>query len=159
MQGHNLEYRSLDLQNGDTPGEATIWLDVHNPFEPAEVRREHLVIPQKHGQQLMTGYKHRRVIELRGFVRGVGSTPTERQQSFRDASEALQAVIDLTLDPAPLIAFAPYLGLPTGSQSSIDALPLDAVPGTIDSVQSHQRWSIKLLCISDPPEWVTDESS
>lgn len=159
MQGHNLFFRALDIQNGETPDLATIWLDLINPFGPADVRREHLVIPQKHGQQVMAGYKHRRTPELRGFVRGVGSTPTERRESFRDASEALEAVLDLTLAPGTLLALAPYLGLPAGSQSSIECMTLDAVPGTINSMQSHQRWSITLLCVSNPPEWVTDESS
>lgn len=159
MQGHNLLYRALDIQNGETPDLATIWLDLINPFVPADVRREHLVIPQKHGQQVMAGYKHRRTPELRGWVRGIGSTPTERRESFREASEALEAILDLTLDPGPLTALAPYLGLPAGSESTLQCTTLDAVPGSIVSMQTHQRWSITLLCVSDPPEWVTDESS
>lgn len=157
MQGHNLEYRGLDLQNADRPEDATIWLDLHNPFEPAEVRGDDLVIPQKPGQAVMTRVKHRRVIELRGFVRGVGDDEASRTVAFREASEALMAVIDFTLAPGTLTAFAPYLGLPTGSESSIDARAADAVPGEIVQ-QSYQKWSIRLVSVSNPPEWVLDES-
>lgn len=158
MQGHNLEYRDLDIQNGDTPAEATIWLDIHNPFGPAEVRGEDFLIPQKPGLAEMSWVKHRRIIELRGFVRGVGDTPTERQQSFRSASEALEAVLDMSLTSGTLRALSPYLGLPLASEAVIQARTVDAVPGSIEAQQSYQKWSIKLLCIANPPEWEVNES-
>lgn len=158
MQGHNLEYRSLDIQNADRPEDATIWLDIWNPFEPAEVRGEDQVIPQKAGMVPMSRYKHRRIIELRGFVRGVGSDETERAESFRIASETLLAVMDYSLAPGTLAAFAPYLGLPTGSESSLPARAFDATPGPI-IMQGYQLWVFRLLCVSTPPEWITEESS
>ena len=86
----NLLYRSLDLQNGDIPELSTIWFDIYRGFnEPAEVRGDHLVIPQKPGMTEMVLVPHRLTIELRGFVRGAGSTRVERQGSWREATDAL----------------------------------------------------------------------
>ena len=157
MDGHNLLFRSLDIQNGDRPELASIWMDLINPFEPAEVRGEDLVIPQKPGMTHMGRHKHRRILELRGWVRGNGSEAEERQQDFYTASEALRAVLDFDLAPGTLEWLAPYLGLPAGSQA-IEAKAVDAVPGPIIQ-QAFQRWSVRLLAIGDPPEWAEVESS
>ena len=47
----DLTYRTVDLQNGDTPQASTIWFDIFSGFnETAEARGDHLVIPQKPGQ-------------------------------------------------------------------------------------------------------------
>ena len=155
MAGHELVFRSVDLQNGDTPDSATIWLDLWNPFEPAEVRGDDLVIPEKEGMEPMTRVKHRRILELRGHVRGLGDDAESRSESFYTASEALRAVMDFDLAPGTLQWLSPYLGLPVGSQS-IQARASDAIPGPITNRMSFQRWTFRLTAIGDPPEWETD---
>lgn len=156
MAGHGLAFRSLDLQDGDLPELSVVWFDLHNPFEPAEVAGEDLVIPQKPGMTVMSRIKLRRLHELRGAVRGIGDTREERSESFYTASEALRAAIDMDQSPGTLEWFSPYLGLPTGSLEIL-ARCVDAVPGPISAHMSFQRWSLRFLTVSDPPEW--DESS
>ena len=152
MAGHGLTFRSVDLQNADDPSDATIWLDLWNPFEPAETRGEDLVIPEKPGQTPMTHLKHRLVLELRGVVKGVGGTAAERSESFYTASEALRAVMEADLAPGTLSWVSPYLGLPSGSQS-LSARCVDAIGGEITNRMSLQRWTFRLVCVDDPPEW------
>lgn len=152
MAGHALVFRSVDLQNGDTPGESTIWMDLWNPFEPAEVRGDDLVIPEKAGMTPMTKIKHRRLIELRGHVKGLGLTAAERSASFYSASEALRAVMDFDLAPGTLQWLAPYLGLPSGSQS-ISCRAVDGIGGEVTNRMSFQRWTFRLVAVGDPPEW------
>lgn len=152
MAGHALTFRSLDLQDGDSPELSVIWFDLFNPFEPAEVAGEDLVIPQKPGMVEMTRVKLRRLHELRGHVRGIGDTRDERAESFYTASQALRAVLEGDLASGAFVWDSPYLGLPSGSLSIL-ARCVDAVPGPILNHMSFQRWSIRLLTISDPPEW------
>lgn len=152
MAGHALYFRDLDLQDADDPGEATIWLDLWNPFVPAEVRGDDLVIPQKEGQEPMTKVKHRRLIELRGFVAGRGLTAAERSASFYSASEALRDVMDFDLSPGQLQWITPYLGLPSGSLY-LTARAVNAVGGEITNRMSFQLWTFQLVCVDDPPEW------
>lgn len=152
MTGHALFFRDVDLQNGDTPGEASIWLDIWNPFEPAEARGDDLVIPEKAGMTAMTFVKHRRIIELRGFVKGIGDDADARSASFYAASDALRDVMDADLAPGQVQWIAPYLGLPSGSLY-LDARCVDAIGGEITNRMSFQRWTFRLRCVDDPPEW------
>ena len=152
MAGHGLLFRSVDIQNADTPELATIWLDLVNPFEPAEVRGEDQVIPQKPGMVSWDKYKHRRILDLRGIVKGIGEDREERAESFWTASEALRDIMDGDLAPGTLEWVAPYLGLPAGSQEIL-ARAIDAVPGPVLNRMSFQRWSFRLVAVSDPPEW------
>lgn len=151
----DLTYRSLDLQNGDTPQLSTIWFDIASGFsEPPEARGEHIVIPQKPGRTQMTLVADRLQIELRGFVRGIGGTMLERQQSWREATDDLMAVLDPTAAAGELEVEGPYMGLATGVSRTIDVLTVDAIGGEILNRHSYQKWTVKLLCITDPPEWV-----
>lgn len=157
MAGHGLLFRSVDLQNADTPGEATIWLDYWNPFEPAEVTGTDLVIPERSGMDAMTRVKLRRPIELRGHVKGIGDDEATRSESFYTASEALRAIMDFDLAPGTLTWVSPYLGLLSGSQS-IQARAADAIPGPITNRMSFQRWTFRLMAVGTPPEWEEDPS-
>lgn len=150
----DISFRAVDLQNGDAdPHSSTIWMDLVEGYsEPAEVRGEDLVIPQKPGQTHMTRVKHRRMIELRGFVRGVGGTAAERAESWRTATDALMAVMDFSLSPGALVLSAPYLGIPSGTKT-IQAKCVDAIPGPINNRHSYQRWTFRLVAIGNPPEW------
>lgn len=149
-----LFYRLLDLQNGDVAESSTIWFDIHSGFsERPEARGDHLVIPQKPGMTEMVLVAHRLNIELRGFVRGFGGTDVERQQSWRAATDDLMAVLDQTLTAGELEVQGPYMGLATGVSRSLDALTVDAIGGEIQQKHSFQKWTVKLVCITDPPEW------
>lgn len=151
----DLEYRSVDLQNGDTPEASTIWFDIFSGFnEAAEARGDHLIIPQKPGQTEMLLVPNQLTIELRGFVRGIGSDRVEMQQSWREASDALRAIMDPSLPSATLEVQGPYMGLAEGVSRSLSAIVVDAIGGEILNRHSYQKWTIKLICISDPPDWV-----
>lgn len=148
-----LSFRAVDLQNGSgDPDSSSIFFDIVEGYsEPAEVRGEDLVIPLKPGMTHMTRVKHRRMIELRGFVRGIGSTRAERTENWRTATDALMAVMDFTLSPGTLTIADPYLGL--ASDKSIQAKCVDAIPGPVQNRQSYQRWTFRLVAIGNPPEW------
>jgi hypothetical protein len=149
----NLTYRAVDLQNGGDPWSSTIWFDLVEGYsEPAEVRGDDLVIPQKPGMTEMSKVKHRRVIELRGHVRGVGGTAVERAESWRAATDALMATMSLSAASGALVIGTPYLGLPSGSKT-IQARCIDAIPGPILNRHSFQRWTFRLVAIGNPPEW------
>lgn len=153
----DLTYRSVDLQNGDTPEASTIWFDIQSGFnEAAEARGDHLVIPQKPGMTEMTLVPNRLQIELRGFVRGIGDDQLTRQQSWREASDALRAIMDPSLASAELEVAGPYMGLLEGVSRALDAIVVDAIGGEILNRHSYQLWTVKLVCISDPPEWTED---
>lgn len=102
----------------------------------------------------MTLVADRLQIELRGFVRGIGGTMLERQQSWREATDDLMVVLDPTAAAGELEVAGPYMGLATGVSRTIDVLTVDAIGGEILNRHSYQKWTIKLLCITDPPEWV-----
>lgn len=149
----DLTYRAVDLQNGANAKVASVWFDIVEGYsEPAEVRGEDLVIPLKPGMTRMTRVKHRRVIELRGFIRGIGATQQERAENWRTATDAVLATMDFTLSPGALVASADYLGLPSGSKT-IQASAVDAIPGPIHNNMGFQRWTFRLVAIGNPPEW------
>lgn len=149
----NLTYRGTDLQNGGDPWSSTIYFDLVEGYsEPAEVRGEDLIIPQKPGMTEMSKVKHRRLIELRGHIRGVGADMVERAESWRAATDTVMALMSLSAASGALVIGTPYLGLPSGSKT-IQARCVDAIPGPILNRQSFQRWTFRLVAIGNPPEW------
>ncbi len=153
---NELTFDGLSLQNGATPGESTIWLDLISGYaEPAEVRGEDDVIPEASGQEFGIKIRDHRIIQLSGIVRGVGVTPELRRSSWRAATDALMAKMQLYASPTVLSVLGPYLGLTSGVTRTINAYPFRVVPGPIAATMTFQEWSIQLKAIGSAPEWIT----
>lgn len=145
MAGHSISFRSVDLQNDDDPAQATIWFDLPVGLaEPPEIRGEDVVIPGKAGQTWMTKVDDYRLIELDGYVQGQGVGLEARQQSWRQATDALMAIMDRTAAPGTLEVSGPYLGIAPGQTFSIEATCWRIVPGIILARMTFQRWSLAL---------------
>lgn len=141
-----MTYRGTDVQT------ANIVLDIIRGYaEPAEPRGTDIPIPGKHGRLEMARKKDRRSILLEGYVLGTGASLTAQQQSWRTSTDALMALMDRTLASGALVVTSPYMGLAAGSKS-INAKCLNVMPGPIVGLY-HQRWSIELEAIGDPPDW------
>lgn len=142
----NLTYRGLDLQD------AGIWLDLASGFaEPARVRGDDVVIPGKAGRTWMPKVEDGRPIELRGYVLGQGATLSARQQSWRELTDELMAVLDFTAAAGALEVSGPYLGIPDGFAYSIDAVAVNVVGGDVESTMTFQLWSVQLEALAGVP--------
>ncbi len=151
-----LRFDGMSLQNGAEPGAATIWLDLISGYaEPAEVRGEDDVIPEAAGQEYGARIRDHRIIQLSGHVRGVGATVEARRTSWRAATDALMAKMQLYASPDVLELVGPYLGLTAGVTRTINAYCIRVVPGPISGTMTYQEWSIQLKAIGSPPEWST----
>jgi hypothetical protein len=131
-----------------------VFFDIHRGFnEHPEPRGRDDVVPGRPGRYRRNRVDDRLVIELRGWVRGIGADAEERQQDFRDAVTALKAAMDPTGGAGTLTVIAPYLGLPAGSQSIEDAYPLNMLGGEVSNTMAFQRFSIELEVVGNPPRW------
>lgn len=144
-------YKTVGIQ---TP---TLYLDVAGPlWAPAEHRGEDDVAAGREGRIRRNRVPDFRTIPLVGYTRGVGATVDERQQSWAEA----EAIIGGLLDPdvsGDLVLLAPYLGLASGT-ATIDAYPLNWIPGRPEGTMTYRRWTIDLECVDNPPDWQFDES-
>jgi hypothetical protein len=69
----------------------TFWL-VGGLDDPADVRGEDTVVPALAGRIARNRVRDRRVIEIQGYVRGLGSDDAARADDFRDIQEVLRAL-------------------------------------------------------------------
>ena len=156
MSFDGLFYRGVSLQD-DEYNRASIWLDLQVGYaEPAEVRGDDYDLPGAVGMVWAPKVRRRRIIELQGFVRGVGTSLEERQQSWRDSTDVLMALMQFDDDPGPVLIVPPYLGLETASWT-IDAVAINTMGGPITGRMTFQPWSIQLLSIV--PDWSEADSS
>lgn len=152
--GHCFRIRSLDVQNGDTVYEATIWLDLESGYsEPAEVRGEDDVIPGATGQYAGVWQRDIRRLIAVGHVKGFGTDQVERAASWRAATDSLMAVMQMDDDPGLVEVDGPYLGIPSGTTRQLNARVTRVIPGPILNRMTYQGWSFELKCIDSPPEW------
>lgn len=139
----------LDLQT------LKVYFDIHRGFnEHPDVRGRDDVVPGRAGRYRRNRVDDIQVIELRGWVRGVGATVLERQQDFRASVSAVKASLDPIGSGGTLTVLAPYLGLLSGSQS-IQAYPANnpLLGGEVTNLMSFQRFSIELESVANPPRW------
>lgn len=147
----SIRYRGLDLQDEG------IWLDLASGLaEPPEVRGDDVLIPGKPGRTWMPKVADRRLIELRGHVHGMGVTLSDRQEAWREATDALMAVLDFTAAAGALEVDGPYLGIPAGVTYSIQAVAVNTVGGDVQGTMTFQLWSVRLEALGDPPEWTVE---
>lgn len=136
-----------------------VFFDIHEGYnEHPAVRGKDDVIPGLPGRYRRNRVDDRLIVELRGWVRGEGSTPTERAEDFRASVTALKAVMDPTQGAGTLSVIAPYLGLPSGSDSLSDVYPVNIMGSPLRSTMSYARFSIELEAVGNPPRWDEDGS-
>jgi hypothetical protein len=117
-----LTYRGVDIQDLDG-----IYLEiVRGVNEVVEVRGVDLVVPSRQGQIIRNRVGHRLGIELRGWIRGTGSTEDAQRDDFAANRAVFKGLFDPTLDPGPLVAT-----LEDSSVENIDARTLNVMSQTI----------------------------
>lgn len=155
MSCEGLFFRTVNLQDDDY-NRASIWFDLVKGFaEPSEVRGEDYDLPGAVGRVWAPKVRSSRIIEITGFVRGVGSSLEERQQSWRTSTDALMDLMQFDDDPGPMVVVPPYLG--TQSEWTIDAVAINTLGGPVTARMTFQSWSIQLISVD--PEWVAGGSS
>ena len=156
-----LRVRSLDCQT------LNIHLDLLGYGESASVRGEDDVIPFAEGRDIGARRLDVYRFVLQGYVQGTGTDPEERALSWRTATDALLAVMDLSLAPglvevgpaapARFPGAASYLGLDGDKQ--ITARVVSRARGPVQYHMAHQSWSFEMECVSSPLEWEDAGSS
>ena len=136
-----LTFDSHDLADIDG-----IFLDLYKggPGETAEVRGRDDVIPAAVGLLARNRVKQRRVIELRGFVRGTGSDETAQRTDYWDNRQTLEGWFDPTAT-ANLVAT-----LPGGAEFTIAARPL---PGIVYGQVVPSFATVSIVLESVDPDW------
>lgn len=147
-----LEYRDFGISGED----ADICIDlIEGMWQPPEVRGMDWIVPKLDGRQFGNRRPDVLVLPLAGFVRGSsGETPQERLEDFNVNVLALMAVMNPAADPGELVASQGYLGLPAGTEATIEARVRNAAASPIQSYRSFpfQLWTFELEAL-DPPEW------
>lgn len=148
-----IKFRSVSLQDEDYYL-ASIWFDLRRGlFEPAPVRGSDVVLPSAPSQVWMPKVPDSRIIELQGFVRGIGADLEERQTSWRESTQALMALLAFDDEPGALEVLPPYLGIDTSY--SIQAVAINTMGGPVIGTMTYQRWNIQLKTYSD---WTSGSS-
>lgn len=92
------------------------------------------------------------LVELRGFVHGIGATEDAARQDYRATMDALQAIFLPTLNPWPLVMYGPVGGVGSGRKRTIQVRYLDMVPSDWYGGLTR-NFSIRLECVTFPA-WV-----
>lgn len=155
-----LRVRGSDVQT------LNIHLDLVGYAESAAVRGEDHVMPGAAGRLVGTRRKDVYRFALEGYVEGTGGDRDARALSWRVATDALMALMDLSLAPGlvevgPAVPArfpdsSPYLGLTEDRE--LNARCVSMVRGPITRHMSFQSWSFEMECVDSPPEWVDSGS-
>jgi hypothetical protein len=153
--------RSLDCQT------LNIHLDLVGYGEPSLVRGRDSIAPGSPGRFIRNRMKDIYRFTLEGYVMGTGEGRDARAASWRENTDLLMAVMDLSLAPGavevgpePPARFpdaSPYLGL-SGDQT-LDARCVSMVRGPVRYHMAVQSWSFEMECVDNPPEWIALGSS
>lgn len=142
------EIGSFALSGGDDD----ICLDLIEGFIGLpQLRGRDWIVPRLDGEEPGNRRAGKLILPVAGFVRGTGSTPTERREDFLVNMEAVLAAIDPTAGVATFTLSEGYLGLPTGSEATIQGRVRNASPGKLQNQQSFQLWALEIECYS--PGW------
>lgn len=140
-----LTYRGSDVQDEDG-----IFLEiVRGLTEVVEVRGQDLIVPAREGQIVRNRVGNRLVIELRGWIRGVGSGETGDRADFAANRAVFRSLFDPRLDPGDLVAT-----LEDGSEQTIAARTLNVISDQV--VPSFVNVSVELESVS--PDWTVTGS-
>ena len=145
-----LEYRDFGI-SGENPD---ICIDLVEGYRlPVNVRGTDYIVPKLTGRQAGNRRADLLIIPLAGVVRGSGASPTDRLETFDVNVTALMAVMDPSLGVGTLKLSLGYLGLPVGSEATIEARVRNAAPGKITSYRfsPEQLWTFELESLTT--EW------
>jgi hypothetical protein len=120
-----------------------------------EVRGADFIVPSAAGRLVPTSgarLNDRLLVELRGFVHGIGATEAAAQQDYRSTMDTLLGIFDPTDNPWALVVFGPVHGVATGHKRTIMVRYLDSVPGELYGGITR-NFSIRLECVTFPA-WV-----
>jgi hypothetical protein len=119
--------------------------------EPAEVRGADITVPGMEGQMAGNRKHHVREVLIEGFIRGVGSTVAEKQESFHTTTATIMATLDRALAEGVLSVNGGDYGLPDGETWTLNARCADAIGSDMQASWTFQTWSIKLFSLDT--EW------
>lgn len=142
------EYRDFGLSGED----ADICIDLVEGFLALpEVRGTDWVVPRLDYQVAGNRRKDRLIFPANGFIRGSGTTPAARRADWLTNVTAVLAVMDPSLGFGTITLSSGYLGLPTGSEATIEARVRNGSPGKVTSygMQIQQLWSFEFEAFSD----------
>lgn len=145
-----LEFRDFGL-SGEDPD---ICIDLIQGYQLLpSVRGRDWIVPRLAGRQQGNRRKDLLTIPLAGFVRGSGATAQERREDFDANLTALMVVMEPNLTPGTLRLSDGYLGLPAGSEATIEARCKNGAPGKVESynLMIYQLWTFELESLD--PEW------
>lgn len=145
-----LEFRSFGI-SGEDPD---ICIDLIEGWQlPVSVRGRDWIVPKLSGRQYGNRRADTLILPLAGFVKGSGADPTERLEAFNANVTAVMAVFNPVSDPGTLRLSAGYLGLPAGSEATIECRTRNAAPGKIQSYPFAplQLWTFELEALGT--EW------
>lgn len=143
-----LTYRGTELRRSD--GGLYFWI-AQGFDDEAQVRGEDDIIPGLAGRTARNRVKDRRMIELQGYVIGVGADEAAMRAAYRARVDDLHTIFDPTLSPGALVVYSPVMGLASGSKS-INARFLNST-WSYGKVTLYAKVSAMLECISSPPDW------
>jgi hypothetical protein len=138
-----LEFRDFGI-SGEDPD---ICIDLVEGYQlPVDVRGRDWIVPRLDGRIEGNRRPDLLILPLAGFVKGTGATPQTRLEDFNVNVTALMAVMDPSLGSGTLRLSAGYLGLPVGSEATIEARVRNASPGKIQSYPFAplQLWTFEL---------------
>lgn len=143
-----LEYRDFGI-SGEDPD---ICIDlIEGLYQLPAVRGTDWIVPRLDYQQPGNRRKDRLILPLAGVVRGSGTTAEERREDLLANVTALVAIFDPSLAPGTLRASLGYLGLPAGSEATIEARCRNGAPGKVTGYNTSvwQLWTFELEAFMD----------
>lgn len=143
-----LTYRGTELRRTD--GGLYFWI-TDGFDDEADVRGDDWIAPERAGRVEGNRVKDRRLIELQGYVIGVGANEAAMRTAYRARVDDLHAIFDPTAAPGALVVHSPVMGLASGTKS-INARYLNSV-WSYGVVTLHAKVSVQLECIDSPPDW------
>lgn len=111
-----------------------------------DVRGKDWIVPRLDSEQPGNRRLGKLILPAAGYIRGSGGTPEERREDFLVNVTAVMASLDPSLGVGTLTLAAGYLGLPTGSEATIQGRVRNVAPGKLQNAQSFQLWTIEWEC-------------
>jgi hypothetical protein len=138
----NLTFDAADLQRSDL----SLHLDIVSGLNDGlEVRGTDTVVPSAAGRVFRDRKRDVRHIVLAGWIQGTGSTEANRQASYQNICDELEALFALDADPATIIGEAR-----DGTWRSIDARTMNIV---WDDEPVFGVSHVSVLLDSVEPDW------
>jgi hypothetical protein len=113
------------------------------------------IVPRLDGEEPGNRRKGKLILPAAGFVKGSGPTPQARREAFllniTDVLTALEPAGSASVGVKTLRLSQGYLGLPVGSEATIEGRVRSLASGRMESGQSLQRLTLEFECYV--PTW------